>query len=116
MTRSRRDFLKLSALSGAALVLRVPVLSGEQPKAGARVEPFAPNKWLSIDAGGKVTFVTARSEMGQGARTSLAMILAEETRGRLVEDNDRPCDPRREVSRHAHERLLERLRLLAAAA
>ncbi len=77
MSRSRRDFLRLSALSGAALALRVPVLSGQQPPAGAG-EPFAPNKWLSIDAGGQVTFVTARSEMGQGARTSLAMILAEE--------------------------------------
>src|SRR6185295_7197377 len=39
---------------------------------------FAPNQWVRIDASGRVTAVIARSEMGQGVRTSLAMILAEE--------------------------------------
>ena len=77
MRGSRRDFLRWSALSGAALVLRVPVAAGEE-KGTAAGAPFAPNKWLTIESSGKVTLVTARSEMGQGARTSLAMILAEE--------------------------------------
>jgi isoquinoline 1-oxidoreductase beta subunit len=39
---------------------------------------FEPNVFLQIDNNGVVTFTIHRSEMGQGVRTSLAMILAEE--------------------------------------
>ena len=75
MTSSRREFLRTTAVGGAALaVLRIPLraLPADSP---AR---FAPNQWVRIDAAGRVTAVVARSEMGQGVRTSLAMILAEE--------------------------------------
>ena len=39
---------------------------------------FAPNAYLHIAPDGKVTVVVARSEMGQGVRTALPMILADE--------------------------------------
>src|SRR5207248_4457335 len=39
---------------------------------------FAPNAYLKITPDNKVTVVVARSEMGQGVRTALPMILAEE--------------------------------------
>jgi isoquinoline 1-oxidoreductase subunit beta len=78
MSASRRELFKWSALGGVALVLRVPLFEVDEPTRRAGAGTFEPNKWLWIDAGGKVTLVTARSEMGQGARTSLAMILAEE--------------------------------------
>jgi CO/xanthine dehydrogenase Mo-binding subunit len=39
---------------------------------------FSPNAYLTITSDGKITVVVARSEMGQGVRTSLPMILAEE--------------------------------------
>lgn len=79
MRVSRRELCKWGALSGAAFVLRVPLLEAQEPaKRAGSAAPFAPNKWLSIERSGKITLVTARSEMGQGARTSLAMILAEE--------------------------------------
>ena len=39
---------------------------------------FSPNAYLKITPDNKVTIVVARSEMGQGVRTSLPMILAEE--------------------------------------
>ena len=85
MSASRRDFLKAAGLGGAGmLVLRVP-LSGlpgvpdpAARAAGARSAPFEPNQWVAIDPDGVVTLVTGRSEIGQGARTALAMILAEE--------------------------------------
>ena len=84
MSATRRDLLKAGALGGAALLLRVPLAlarpAGEPAKEGA-FEPsdlFEPNKWITIGKDGAVTLVTARSEMGQGARTALAMILAEE--------------------------------------
>ncbi|MGH9366369.1 MAG: molybdopterin cofactor-binding domain-containing protein [Thermoanaerobaculia bacterium] len=78
MRASRRDFLKCGSLAGGALALRVPLLAEAAQSAGAEPSRFAPNQWLRIDTDGRVTLVVARSEMGQGVRTSLAMILAEE--------------------------------------
>jgi len=71
---SRRDFLEVSAAGAAGLVLSfyLPVSAQEKPA------PIAPNTWLKIDPSGEVSLTVARSEMGQGVRTSLAMILAEE--------------------------------------
>jgi len=76
MTATRRLFLKTGAIGGAALVLRIPVLGQSGRPAGA--VRFAPNQWLRVGPDGRVTAVIARSEMGQGVRTSLAMIVAEE--------------------------------------
>ena len=45
---------------------------------GSRAESFSPNAYLRITPDNKVTIVVARSEMGQGVRTALPMILAEE--------------------------------------
>jgi len=39
---------------------------------------LAPNVFLSLDSAGTVTFTIHRSEMGQGIRTSFAMIMADE--------------------------------------
>ena len=75
MSTSRRDFLRWSTLAGAGLVMRVPLLASAK---AASVAAFAPSQWLQIGSDGAVTLVVARSEMGQGVRTSLAMILAEE--------------------------------------
>jgi isoquinoline 1-oxidoreductase beta subunit len=41
-------------------------------------DTFAPNAYLKITPDGRITIVVARSEMGQGVRTALPMILAEE--------------------------------------
>jgi isoquinoline 1-oxidoreductase beta subunit len=76
MRTSRREFLKAGAAGGAALVLGIPLESCAGGKDA--VERFAPNQWLRIGADGRTTLVVGHSEMGQGVRTSLAMILAEE--------------------------------------
>ncbi len=39
---------------------------------------FRPNAWVRIDPSGKVFLTVGKSEMGQGVRTSLPMILAEQ--------------------------------------
>src|SRR5438874_439872 len=39
---------------------------------------FQPNGWIRINSDGTVTLTIGKSEMGQGVRTSLAMILADE--------------------------------------
>src|SRR5437868_12262693 len=71
---SRREFLATGAAAGAGLVIGFYL-----PHRGARAaDVFAPNAYLKITPDNKVTVVVARSEMGQGVRTSLPMILAEE--------------------------------------
>lgn len=71
---SRRGFLAAGAAAGAGLVIGFYLPHGKQAVAGA----FSPNAYLKITADDKITVVVARSEMGQGVRTSLPMILAEE--------------------------------------
>jgi isoquinoline 1-oxidoreductase subunit beta len=72
---SRRAFLKTSTVAGTGLVIGLYLPSGAQTD-GQNV--LAPNAYLKITPDGKITIVVARSEMGQGVRTSLPMILAEE--------------------------------------
>jgi isoquinoline 1-oxidoreductase beta subunit len=80
-TLTRRDFLKHTASGGAALVIGFTLpaeLFGQQ---AAQQPPPPPNPfeaWIKIDAEGNITLVCAKSEMGQGVRTSLPMILADE--------------------------------------
>ncbi len=76
MSATRRQFLKAGAFGGAALALRIPLLAGQTR--GPEGTRFAPDQWLRIGRDGRTTVVIARSEMGQGARTALAMILADE--------------------------------------
>lgn len=73
MTASRRDFLKLTALGGSALALGFAM-----PARGEERNAFAPNHWVRIDPDGTVSLTVGKVEMGQGVRTSLPMILAEE--------------------------------------
>lgn len=75
MSFTRRDFLVTSSAAGAGLVIGFYLPRGLEADGGA---DFSPNAYLRIAPDGKITVVVARSEMGQGVRTSLPMILAEE--------------------------------------
>ncbi|HEY8834946.1 MAG TPA: molybdopterin cofactor-binding domain-containing protein, partial [Chthoniobacterales bacterium] len=77
MIASRRTFLKTAALGGASLVIGFDGrrLFGAEKK---NVDEFKPNGWVRIGGDGTITLTIGKSEMGQGVRTSLAMILAEE--------------------------------------
>src|SRR5438270_4835638 len=79
MRTSRRAFIKTSTLGGVALVLGFDGTRGLIYAAalGDRGE-FRPNGWIQIDQNGTITLTIGKSEMGQGVRTSLAMILADE--------------------------------------
>ncbi len=73
---SRRQFLVGGAVAGTGLVLALYLPHhGLHPFAERE---FAPNAYLHIAPDGRITVVVARSEMGQGVRTALPMILAEE--------------------------------------
>jgi CO/xanthine dehydrogenase Mo-binding subunit len=70
----RREFIKLGALAGGGLLLAIYV-----PQKNAQAAaPFQPNAFLRIDPSGEVTITVARADMGQGVRTALPMIVAEE--------------------------------------
>src|SRR5258706_142397 len=71
---TRREFVQTSA--GLVVSFYLPSRPALAPAAAA--PPFAPNAWLRVGSDGIVTLTLDRSEMGQGAQTGLAMILAEE--------------------------------------
>jgi len=80
LAATRRQFLKLGAFSagGLALGFRFGAASPRAKAADAGSTDFRPNAWVRIDPAGKVYLTVSKSEMGNGARTSLPMILAEE--------------------------------------
>ncbi len=76
---NRREFIKIVGISGAGLCLASFVPSsikafnpGDDPKI------FSPSVYLKIDEKGIATVIVHRSEMGQGVRTALPMLIAEE--------------------------------------
>jgi isoquinoline 1-oxidoreductase beta subunit len=79
---SRREFLKVTALAGGgfALGLSAGPAAFAQPANAldntARV--FTPNPFIRITPDGVVTIVAKNPEVGQGVKTSLPMIVAEE--------------------------------------
>jgi len=73
---SRRGFLKSSAAAAGSLVLGTKFAIVN--KAWAATDKLAPNVFVSIGKDGTVTLMVHRSEMGQGIRTSLAQIMADE--------------------------------------
>jgi len=69
---NRREFVVAGVAAGAGLVVGFYLPRGRKSRA------FSPNAYVRITADNKITIVVARSEMGQGIRTALPMILAEE--------------------------------------
>ncbi len=80
---SRREFIITTALAGGGMMIGFATPAGarvnEQPwqsptdKDGVEI-----NQWVLIDPSGLVTVVQPHAEMGQGALTSVAMMLNEE--------------------------------------
>jgi len=76
---NRREFLK----AGTVLVVGVSLFGCGKEKlpgiAATRLEgPWAPDVYVTMDAEGTVTIVAHRSEMGQGIRTGLPSVVADE--------------------------------------
>lgn len=71
---SRRQFVTAGVAAGAGLVIGFYLPHSKE----SEKDSFSPNAYLRITPDNKITVVVARSEMGQGVRTSLPMILAEE--------------------------------------
>lgn len=77
---SRRHFLKISTLAGGGMLLGFELLANATPEAAteAGAPLFAPNAYLSIDPQGIVTLMAPNPEIGQGVKTALPILLAEE--------------------------------------
>ena len=78
MITSRRHFLKTAAFGGASLVIGFDGIRLIKAVDSGAAAAFRPNSWIRIDPNGVVSLTIGKSEMGQGVRTSLAMLLAEE--------------------------------------
>lgn len=82
---SRRGFLKGASATGVLVLAAswgMPDAFAEEKKFGAEGMPHGavddPKVYVSIAADGSVTVICNRSEMGQGVRTSLSMVVADE--------------------------------------
>ena len=70
----RRAFLKVSALAGGGLMLGAFRAAGDTLAAAE----FAPNAFIRIASNGVVTIIAKNPEVGQGIKTMLPMLIAEE--------------------------------------
>ncbi|MFN5170476.1 MAG: molybdopterin cofactor-binding domain-containing protein [Cyclobacteriaceae bacterium] len=80
---SRRNFIKLSGITGTALTLGIGFSAlGKETQiltpALAETLEVELNAWISIDTSGKVTIINHRAEMGQGSFQAVPQIIAEE--------------------------------------
>jgi isoquinoline 1-oxidoreductase beta subunit len=73
----RRSFLRVSALAGGGIVLGAHLVPVEA-EAAATAEAFAPNAFVRITPDGVVTLMAKNPEIGQGVKTTLPMLIAEE--------------------------------------
>ncbi len=77
---SRRAFLRASGGVSAAWVLGARIA----PRAGADEVNFEPNLFVAFSPDGSVQITVSRSEMGQGVRTALPRIVADELEADLA--------------------------------
>ncbi|MGI9552456.1 MAG: molybdopterin cofactor-binding domain-containing protein [Aurantibacter sp.] len=75
-TLNRRNFIKLTASASGALIVGVNIQSCAPEKSPAEAYGFSP--LIKIDTDGWITLVAKNPEIGQGVKTALPMILAEE--------------------------------------
>src|SRR6266516_5184759 len=68
---NRRDFVKITSAASAGLVLALQML-------GAEKDDYLIGTFVHVGTDGIVTIYVAKSEMGQGVRTALPMIVADE--------------------------------------
>ena len=80
----RRDFVKLGLTTGGGLALGISLATragaetAEVAGALSTADAFQPNAFLRLDPDGSLTIWCGKADMGQGVRTSLPMIVADE--------------------------------------
>jgi len=104
---TRRGFIGAGALAGGALIVGVAVRSGNpvgklKPIVAGGDDEALINSWVKIDADNLVTAIVPHCEMGQGANSTIAQMLADEmdVNWENVRVMDAPADGNY-VSQHA---------------
>jgi isoquinoline 1-oxidoreductase beta subunit len=80
-TLHRRDFLRVSAVAGGGLLLATRLASRAEAEGlvdTPAATDFSPNAFIRITPDGRVTIIAKNPEMGQGVKTSLPQIIADE--------------------------------------
>lgn len=77
---NRRAFLKMSGLAGPGLVLGINLIVSSRASAATRAETkyFEPSAFLKIGTDNSISIMAKNPEIGQGVKTSLPQIIAEE--------------------------------------
>lgn len=89
-TLSRREFIRISSVTGASLWLGLPLNAAGKTrilKTGEEPAEVELNAWIRINTDGKVTIFSHRAEMGQGVYQAIPQIVAEELEVALDEVN-----------------------------
>jgi isoquinoline 1-oxidoreductase beta subunit len=90
---TRRAFIRTAASAGSGLVLGVSTPIGDRGGIGPAFASasrmvteasFSPNVFVHLHTSGDVEIVVARSEMGQGVRTALSAVVADEMEADLA--------------------------------
>jgi isoquinoline 1-oxidoreductase len=79
----RRDFIRLFGVLGGGLLVASVTDAGGQQESGGGGQGTASNDvaaWIHVDASGRITGFTGKTEIGQNIRTSLAQAIADELR------------------------------------
>ena len=82
-TLDRREFLRVSALTGGGLLLGAFLDFGsngvlEAAEVPLHADDFSPNAFIRIASSGAITVMAKNPEIGQGIKTMLPMLIAEE--------------------------------------
>jgi isoquinoline 1-oxidoreductase beta subunit len=76
---SRRSFVKSIGLASGGLLLACNTsIFSDKSEVPENLENFNPNLFVQINSDGSVVLIASRSEMGNGVRTSLTSVIADE--------------------------------------
>ena len=75
---SRRSFVKLTGLAGGGLVIGFSVAGRHQRAAAQTQDLFAANAYVQVPTSGPIVIFSKNPEVGQGIKTAMPMIVAEE--------------------------------------
>ncbi len=75
---SRRSFIKVSAIAGSGMLLSFSFLNAKERDVDLEEIIFNPNAYIKINGDNTITLMAPNPEIGQGVKTSLPLIIAEE--------------------------------------
>jgi isoquinoline 1-oxidoreductase beta subunit len=103
MPVSRRAFIAGTTVAGAGLIIGVHLPGSSvlaQGKGPKKAPPNPFDAYIHVKPSGEISLIVAKSEMGQGIRTGLAMLLAEEAEVELTAVTVQQAETRPDIYTH----------------